>query len=112
MAALAFASEASREQQHRGCEGKVIEVCTEGLRAGCSLQAARQCASPPLLRLLGLVPEQSWEEREACQQRCMDACLAQQTPACQQHAQHFCADVFAGPVAGQQQGREQEKDPR
>lgn len=68
-------------------------------RAACSLQATRQCAPPPLFRLLGLANEQSWEEREACQQRCMATCLQQRSPACQQHAQAFCSEAFAGPVA-------------
>lgn len=69
-------------------------------RAACSVQAARQCGPPPLLRLLGLAPEQAWEEREACEALCMSACLEQRTPACQQHAAAFCADAFAGPAAG------------
>lgn len=64
------------------------------------MQAARQCGTPPLLRLLGIAREPAWDQREACQQACMAACLSQRTPACQQHAQAFCAEVFEGPTAG------------
>lgn len=64
------------------------------------MQAARQCGPPPLLRLLGLAGQPDWEQREACQQACMAACLSQRTPACQQHAQAFCAEAFEGPAAG------------
>lgn len=64
------------------------------------MQAARQCGPPSLLRLLGLAREPAWEQREACEQACMAACLSQRAPACQQHAQAFCAEAFKGPTAG------------
>ena len=40
-----------------------------------------------------------WEEREACQQQHMAACVDPQLPACQRHARDFCADAFASPTA-------------
>lgn len=64
------------------------------------MQAARQCSPPGLLQLLGLAPQRSWEEREACQQACMAACLEQRQPECERHAVRFCAEAFAGPPAG------------
>ena len=72
------------------------------LRAACSLQAVRQCAPPPLLSLLGLVPRRSWQEREACEEACMASCVQQQLPACERHARDFCAEAFSGLVAGGQ----------
>lgn len=52
-----------------------------------------------------ILAEGSWEEREACRELCMEACLRQQMPACKQHATAFCAEAFASSaaVSGQQQ---------
>lgn len=93
---LVFPSEQERARQQRVCETKVLEGCTKGLREGCSLQAARQCSPPGLLQLLGLAPPPSWEQREACQEACMVACLEQRQPECTRHAEEFCAEAFAG----------------
>ncbi|KAL4434400.1 hypothetical protein ABPG75_000841 [Micractinium tetrahymenae] len=104
---LVFASEQERARQQWACEIKVLEGCTKGLREGCSLQAARQCSPSGLLQLLGLAPQRSWAEREACQEACMAACLKQRQPECERHALGFCAEAFGGPVAGApQQGQQ------
>ncbi|PRW59209.1 hypothetical protein C2E21_2652 [Chlorella sorokiniana] len=56
---LGFASEADRSQQQAACEVNVLQGCTSGLRAACSLQAERQCSPPTLVRLLGLARDGS-----------------------------------------------------
>lgn len=69
-------------------------------RAGCSVQARCACRPHPLLRLLGLARERSWEQIEACEVSCMAACLVAKQPACRKHAAEFCEPPFSGPVAG------------
>lgn len=61
------------------------------------------CAVPQfdLLKLLFSIPtEKDWAEREFCEQKYLEGCLANGRVHCALHADDFCKLHFAGRVNG------------
>ncbi|XP_031492489.1 uncharacterized protein LOC116259035 [Nymphaea colorata] len=81
---LVFRDEQALRRALLDTEARVRERCNAGARIGCSVSATKSCKPPwwaCLARLLG--PKLAdFEEREKCEEREMEACLAASTEAC------------------------------
>ncbi|KAI5059546.1 hypothetical protein GOP47_0025865 [Adiantum capillus-veneris] len=89
---LAFQDEHSWLTAWNECEVKIAERCVAGARMGCSINAAKKCRPPWWHTILPFFRNQ--EEKEACEEREMQNCLASAQSKCASYAEETCEGGF------------------
>eukprot|EP00899_Mesostigma_viride_P001905 jgi/Mesvir1/11715/Mv00099-RA.1 len=97
---LAFRDRASQEQAWGACERTLLSRCKKGALAGCSISALKRCAPPWYTKFLFWKQEdnslKAAEEREACEIRATEKCMAEAQRPCEEYAAETCAVAFDG----------------
>lgn len=94
---LAFKDEESWRHAWYNCETKIAEQCEVGARMGCSIYASKKCQPPWWIKLLPFrsKSEGEMDQREACEQREMQCCLADAKDKCANYAEDTCKTLFS-----------------
>ncbi|XP_024515423.1 uncharacterized protein LOC9653506 [Selaginella moellendorffii] len=90
---LAFKDEASWSRAWQNCEKQITSQCEAATMKGCSITASKACRSP---WWKAFVPNfnTSTEDREACEEKAMMACLAASRRDGIKFARGVCEEVF------------------
>eukprot|EP01018_Ginkgo_biloba_P011063 Gb_27688 [translate_table: standard] len=94
---LAFKDEDSWHRAWLACESRLSEQCEVGARMGCSIGVSNKCKPPWWKNLFhfGKLTSRQIEEREACEEREMTACVIASRDTCAQYARDTCRPAFA-----------------
>ncbi|KAM6541311.1 hypothetical protein CsatB_005758 [Cannabis sativa] len=90
---LAFRNPRAWAKAYRACESKIIDQCVSGARIGCSISASSKCKPSWWLNLTGFTAS-DLKEREQCEEREMNGCLAVAKEKCSGFAKERCLKSF------------------
>ncbi|XP_030502692.1 uncharacterized protein LOC133028921 [Cannabis sativa] len=90
---LAFRNPRAWAKAYRACESKIIDQCVSGARIGCSISASSKCKPSWWLNLTGFTAS-DLKEREQCEEREMNGCLAVAKEKCFGFAKERCLKSF------------------
>lgn len=86
---LAFRDPQAWAKAYRACESKLIEQCEAGARIGCTISASSKC-KPPWWRALTGFKVSDLKEKEQCEERETQGCLAVAKEKCVGFARDKC----------------------
>eukprot|EP00250_Pteridium_aquilinum_P004048 c14293_g1_i1 orf=121-681(+) len=94
---LAFQDEDSWLKAWHSCEVNIAERCEAGARMGCSVNASKKCKPPWWRNRLPFFHnvKNQYEDREACEEREMQSCLADAKDKCTDYAKDTCKGGFS-----------------
>mmetsp|Transcript_25612 Transcript_25612/g.35374 ORF Transcript_25612/g.35374 Transcript_25612/m.35374 type:complete len:149 (-) Transcript_25612:280-726(-) len=105
---LCFKDDGSRLIGLSSCLEQTQQRCMDGASPGCAEVASRSCggkevSSPWWKRWRKPVvssqrESKSWEEREACENEVMNACLQSSRPKCGEYAMEICYRAYQEPL--------------